>query len=150
MADPPKTVMHSRRLPSNIALPLGDLTSGQATIAQQMVGSAAMQYFGPPMSALGQKRTHAAQQKARLFYNFIGALLERQGYVEAECLRWVARGPASVEFDVSALGPPKIFHAFPKGRDASLSFRILPREIHEYSDTSYAVALLCACCERPS
>jgi hypothetical protein len=35
----------------------------------------------------GQKRTYAPQQMGRLFDNLIGALLERQGYVEAERLR---------------------------------------------------------------
>ena len=36
-----------------------------------------------PMSALGQKRTHAVQQKGSLFDHFVGDLLEMQRYVEA-------------------------------------------------------------------
>jgi hypothetical protein len=38
------------------------------------------------MSTKGQKRTYAPQQTARLFDNFIGALLEGQGHVEVERL----------------------------------------------------------------
>src|SRR5262245_24871 len=39
------------------------------------------------MSALGQKRTHAAQQKRSLFYNFVNAGKERWWHCEAKRLR---------------------------------------------------------------
>jgi hypothetical protein len=39
-----------------------------------------------PMSALGQKRTHAAQQKGSLFDHLIGDLLEMQRHLEIQRL----------------------------------------------------------------
>jgi hypothetical protein len=39
--------------------------------------------------------------------------------------------------------------AVPEGGNTGLSFRILFRKVHEYSDSPYAVALLRACRKRP-
>src|SRR5262245_30409180 len=38
------------------------------------------------MSAMGQKRTHATQQKTSLLDHFVGDLLQTERHFEAECL----------------------------------------------------------------
>ena len=62
----------------------------------------------------------------------------------------ITGGPARIEFDVAAFAPAYVLHPFSEGRDTGLSFRILLREVHEYSDVPHAVALLRPHGERPA
>ena len=61
----------------------------------------------------------------------------------------VTSGPPIVEFDVAALCPSEVLQPFPEGRDTGLSFGILLREVHEYSNTPHTVTLLRAPPKRP-
>src|SRR5262249_9941329 len=72
----PISVMKSRRLIAP------GLREGDRTASNLALGAGGRHFAA--MSALGQKRTHAAQQKRSLFDHLIGAPEERQRDCEAE------------------------------------------------------------------
>src|SRR5262245_28547708 len=58
-------------------------------------------------------------------------------------------GGPNVDPYVAALGPSQFLQSLTEGCDASLTFRIVRRYVHKYSDPPHALALLRARRERP-
>src|SRR5262249_21507078 len=61
----------------------------------------------------------------------------------------VARAPADVNADITAIGPARLRQRLCERQEAGLSCRIVCSHVHEHADAPHAVALLRAYRERP-
>jgi hypothetical protein len=61
----------------------------------------------------------------------------------------VTARPTKVHSHIAAIGPPQFRKRLRERRIATLPFRIVFVAPHEHADAPHAVALLCACRQRP-